>query len=98
MTSEDLLEVEHLPQRFVLRLPEGKECYLKYRLEGSTLYIDKVYTPEEYRNRGFAEKLVEEALRYAEGSSLAVVPKCSYAKRYFEKHPEKSFLLKPSTS
>ena len=81
-------KVKHVADKFLIRLAPGKYAYLKYRLEEDTVYIDAVFTPEEYRGRGLAAKLMEAALKYARENMLKIVPNCSYAASYFEKHPE----------
>ncbi len=87
--------VKRRPHEFVIRLGPGKYAYLKYRVNQNGLYIDSTFTPEEYRDRGLARKLTEAAIEYARQNSLKIVPNCSYAERYFGKHPEYRDLLTP---
>ena len=88
--SED---VRRTADKFLVRLAQGKYAYIKYRLEGKIMYIDATFTPEEYRGRGLAEKLTKAAIEYARKNALKIVPNCSYAASYFEKHPEYRDLL-----
>ena len=81
-------EVRRTADKFLIRLGPGKYAYLKYHLEGGTMYIDATFTPKEYRGRGLAAELTKAAIEYARENSLKIVPNCSYAKDYFEKHPE----------
>ena len=81
-------EVRRTAGKFLIRLGPGKYAYLKYRLEGDKMYIDATFTPNEYRGRGLAAELTKAAIEYAREKSLKIVPNCSYAKDYFEKHTE----------
>ena len=87
------MEVKRRPHEFVIRLGPGKYAFLKYRIEQDELYIDSIFTPEEYRRHGLARKLTEAAVEHAQRNSLKIVPNCSYAEHYFEKHPEYRGLL-----
>ena len=81
-------EVKRTADKFLIRLAPGKYAYIKYRLKGGTMYIDATFTPNEYRGRGLAAELTKAAIEYARENMLKIVPNCSYAKDYFEKHPE----------
>jgi len=81
-------EVKRLADKFLIRLAPKKYAFLKYRLEGGTIYIDATSTPEGYRGRGLAAALTKAAIEYARENGFKIVPNCSYAKSYFEKHPE----------
>lgn len=88
--------IKRVADKFLIRLGPGEYAYLKYRLEGGTMYIDATFTPEEHRGRGLAAGLTRAALEYAREQALKVVPNCSYAEDYFEKHPEyRDMLAKP---
>ncbi|MDI6819768.1 MAG: GNAT family N-acetyltransferase [Candidatus Hodarchaeaceae archaeon] len=67
--------------------------YLKYRVSGNLLFIDATFTPEGHRGRGLAERLTRAAIAYAQRNALKIVPNCSYARGYFERHPEYLGLL-----
>lgn len=70
---------------FFIRLRPGKYSYLKYKVENGKLRILSTYTPKEFRGKGLAAKLMEEAIKYAESMGLSIVPECSYAKNYLNK-------------
>ena len=86
-------EVKRTADKFSIRLAPGKYAYIKYRLGRGTMYIDATFTPNEYRGRGIAAELTKAAIEYAREKSLKIVPNCSYAESYFEKHPEYSNIL-----
>ena len=86
-------EVRRAADKFLIRLAPGKYAYLKYRLEGGTMYIDAMFTPEEHRGRGLAAELTKAAIEYARENALKIAPNCSYAESYFENHLEYRDLL-----
>ena len=88
-------EVIHAPRlnKFLLRLCKGKYAYVEYEVEGSVLYVTGAYTPEEFRGRGIASRIMAEVVKYAEKEGLKVVPICSFARYFFERHPEYRHVL-----
>ncbi|MCD6514297.1 MAG: N-acetyltransferase [Candidatus Odinarchaeota archaeon] len=89
------LEIIHhkKSQRFFIKLGPGKASYLKYNVQGNVMNIDATYTPEEFRGRGLAGRLMEEAIKFARENRYKIKPNCSYAVYYFKKHPEHKDLL-----
>jgi predicted GNAT family acetyltransferase len=86
-------DVRRAADKFLIRFAPGKYAYLRYHLEGRNMHIDATYVPEEYRGRGLAEKLTEAAMGYAKENGFKIVPDCSYARHFFEKHPEHRGML-----
>lgn len=88
------LEITHerSAQRFVA-LVEGQQCVLDYRLSGSTMTITHTGVPASLGGRGIAAELTRYALDAARAEGWKVIPACSYAAGYFEKHPEVRDLL-----
>ena len=80
-------EINRTADKFLIRLTPKDHAYVEYHLEGGKMYIDSTFTPEEYRGRGLAAELTEAAIGYAREKKFKIVPNCSYAKDYFEKHP-----------
>jgi predicted GNAT family acetyltransferase len=87
------VEHEAERQRFVVRFPEG-EGELTYRRTPAGA-LDLVHTgvDPKLRRRGIGESLVRAALGYARANQLLVIPSCSFAARWLEKHPEERDLL-----
>lgn len=85
--------VQHRGSEFLIRLEAGKYARVKYHVSRGALYIDSTFVPEEYRGRGLAESMMKAVAEYAKQQRLKIVPVCSYAKRYFETHPEYQSLL-----
>jgi len=88
-------EVMHLPRlnKFLIRLCRGKYAFVEYEVKENLLYVTKAYTPEEFRGRGIASRIMTEVIKYAEREGLKVIPICSFAKYFFEKHPEYKHVL-----
>ena len=63
-------------------------CVLEYDLDGSKMTITHTRVPPAVGGKGIAAKLTEFALTTARINSWRVVPRCSYAAVYMERHPE----------
>lgn len=72
---------------------EAGAAHVVYRLEGKRLIIEHTEVPPTLRNRGIAAALIRAALTEADRRSWKVVPQCSYAAAYIERHPEFHSLL-----
>jgi predicted GNAT family acetyltransferase len=81
-------KVTHTEDKFLIKLSPKDSAYIEYRLDSGRMHIDSTFTPDEYRGRGLAAELTEAAINYARENNFKIVPNCSYAKNYFEKHPE----------
>ena len=83
------LNVVHQPSehRFIVSL-EDQLCVLEYRLSGHTMTITHTGVPASLGGRGIAGELMRFALATARENGWKVVPACSYAAAYFEKHAE----------
>lgn len=86
--------IEHDEQagRFSLRV-DGVEAELTYRQSGERMVIDHTGVPQPIAGRGIAGKLVQVALEYARARGWRVVPACSYAATWIERHPEYAGLV-----
>lgn len=72
---------------------DGHEAELVYRRQNGSLVIDHTGVPEAIGGRGIAGQLVKAALDYARAEGLRVVPACSYAAAYIQRHPEYADLV-----
>jgi uncharacterized protein len=88
------LAIEHDTgaQRFHA-LVDGYRCVLDYRLDGMRMSIVHTGVPEEVGGRGIAAKLTGHAVAFARVQGWKVAPLCSYARVWFERHPDQSDLL-----
>ena len=78
--------------RFFL-LIEGHRCVLDYALTDGTMTITHTGVPEALGGRGLAGELTRVALEHAKQQGWRVVPRCSYAAVYIQRHPEYASLV-----
>lgn len=83
------LAIQHEPskQRFVAFV-EGQECVIDYRLSGATMAITHTVVPASLGGRGIAAELTKFALESARKLGWKVLPECSYAAAFLDKHAE----------
>lgn len=83
--------IRRLDGLIVMLTGPGEKPFLRYEVDGQLgiLRILATYVPPQLRGRGFAEALVEEAIKLAEERGLKVEPFCSYALHYFIKHRDR---------
>lgn len=55
--------------------------------------ITRTFVDDSLRGQGVAGQLMEEAISVLRQEQLRVRPICSYAKKWFEQHPEQGDLL-----
>lgn len=94
-TVPALPDIAHDPdrRRFWTRI-DGHEAELLYTLRGQgTLVIDHTGVPEAIGGRGVAGALVKAVLEYVRVQGWQVVPACSYAAVYVQRHPEYADLV-----
>lgn len=77
--------------RFETRV-EGVQCLLDYTLAAGVMTITRTEVPAAVGGRGIASALVQEALTAARAEGWKVVPACSYAVSWMERHVEYSDL------
>ncbi|MBK5224913.1 MAG: N-acetyltransferase [Acidimicrobiia bacterium] len=86
MTDIDVIEQPER-NRFVVEI-DGHEGEVTYVIDGSTLTIEHTSVPDELGGKGIAGKLVEAAVTKASTDGLTVVPRCPYAHRWLQRHPD----------
>lgn len=67
---------------------DGVSCVLDYRLDDGVMTITRTSVPSAVGGRGIAAALVKSALEAARDAGWKVVPACSYAAAWMERHPE----------
>ncbi|CTP83649.1 acetyltransferase [Xanthomonas translucens pv. arrhenatheri] len=94
MSAASLPPIEHDPQRqrFTLQL-DGHEAGLDYLLQDRRLVVTHTGVPGAIGGRGLAARLVSAALEHARAQGLKVVPACSYAALFVQRHPEYADVL-----
>lgn len=67
---------------------DGRHCVLEYTLADGVMTIVYTGVPPEVGGRGIAAELVENAFTTARANGWKVVPACSYAAAWLQRHPE----------
>lgn len=57
-------------------------------VDADTVNIDHVFVDASLRGQGIAGKLLEATIKHLRGQGKNVILSCSYAIKWFEKHPE----------
>ncbi len=83
---------ERAKQQFITTV-DGHDCVLAYELAGATMTITHTEVPPAVGGRGIAGMLTRSALDAARELGWRVIPACSYARQYFDRHPEYADLL-----
>ncbi len=88
------ITIQHDPaaQRFVTRV-DGHSAEVTYQLRDGRMVIDHTGVPQPIGGRGIAAELVKAALDHARSQGWRVVPACSYAAAYIQRHPEYADLV-----
>lgn len=72
---------------------EGHRCLLEYDLAGSVMTITHTGVPEAVGGRGIAAALMREAFETARRRAWRVIPACSYARVFIQRHAEYADLI-----
>jgi uncharacterized protein len=67
---------------------DGHLSVAEYRRDGSKCIITHVEVPPELRGRGVAAQLMQGVVEDARQHGLTLVPVCSYAVAYLQRHKE----------
>ena len=78
--------------RFELNV-DGHIAFADYRRQGGRLLIDHVETPVALRGGGVAARVMEGIAAAARAEGAKVVPICSYAVAWFQRHAAERDLL-----
>ncbi|HWA60909.1 MAG TPA: GNAT family N-acetyltransferase [Caulobacteraceae bacterium] len=79
-------------QRFELAV-DGALAFADYRRQDGRLYIDHVETPPALRGGGVAARVMQGIAEAARREGEKVVPICSYAVAWFQRHADQRDLL-----
>ncbi|HJW07342.1 MAG TPA: GNAT family N-acetyltransferase [Rhodanobacter sp.] len=88
------LAIQHdrVAHRFETRV-EDMPCLLEYTLADGVMTITHTGVPAAVGGRGIAAALVQQALETARAEGWKVVPACSYAAVWMQRHPAYHDLL-----
>jgi predicted GNAT family acetyltransferase len=67
---------------------EGHACVIDYRLADGVMTITHTSVPQAVGGRGIAADLTRAALGHARAQGWKVVPACSYAVAFMQRHHE----------
>ena len=84
-----LCEISHDAERrrFQTRV-DGYDCELDYRISNRVMTITHTGVPAPIGGRGIAAQMTRFALETARTNGWKVVPACSYAAAFMQRHPE----------
>ena len=87
-------EVTHneASKRFEAKV-DGLVSRCDYRMHGSTMMLVHTEVPPQLEGRGIGSLLVRAAFEHARSNGMDVLPVCSYARTWAERHPEVTPLL-----
>jgi uncharacterized protein len=71
----------------------GLKVWAEYRLRDGKYLIPHVEAELPLRGTGAADRLMQEVVEHARIRQLVIVPRCSYALAWFERHPEAQDVL-----
>ena len=72
---------------------DGLVSRCDYRMHGSTMMLVHTEVPPQLEGRGIGSLLVRAAFEHAKQNGMDVLPVCSYARTWAERHPEVTSLL-----
>ncbi|MCU1452919.1 MAG: acetyltransferase [Acidimicrobiales bacterium] len=73
--------------RFELEI-DGTVAELVYELHGDRLVLVHTGVPDELEGKGVGGRLVTAAVAAAEEHGWTVVPRCPFARRWLQRHPD----------
>ena len=72
---------------------DAQRCVLVYTLQGQVMTITHTGVPDALGGRGLAAQLTKCALDHARAQHWKVIPRCSYAAVYVQRHSEYAALV-----
>ncbi len=67
---------------------DGRTAELVYEVHGRHMVLVHTGVPDEMAGQGVGGRLVEAAIARAARDGLDIVPRCPFARRWIESHPE----------
>ena len=75
------------------REENGLLAWAEYRLQDGKYLIPHVEAAPPLRGTGTAGRLMADIVEFARAQKLVIVPRCSYARAWFARHPEAQDVL-----
>lgn len=79
--------------RFELTIDGERVAWVDYELDEGAITLNHTEVAPRLRGHGLAGEIVRFALLQARKSGLFVVPECSFAASFIERHPEYAGLV-----
>ena len=71
----------------------GLLAWAEYRIRDGHYVIAHVEAETPLRGTGAAGRLMEQIVEHARAGQLVIVPRCSYARAWFQRHPDAADVL-----
>ena len=71
----------------------GLLAWANYRIHDGKYLIPHVEAEPPLRGTGTSGRLMQAIVEHARSNKLAIVPRCSYARAWFQRHPEAADVL-----
>ena len=71
----------------------GRLAWANYRIRDGRYVIPHVEAELPLRGTGAASRLMQQIVDHARAQKLVLVPRCSYAQAWFERHPDTQDVL-----
>jgi predicted GNAT family acetyltransferase len=71
----------------------GHLAWAQYRIRDSQVVISHVEAEPPLRGTGAAGRLMQQITDHARANQLVIVPRCSYARSWFQRHPQAGDVL-----
>jgi len=75
------------------REENGLLAWAEYRIRDGKYLIPHVEAEMALRGTGAAGRLMQDIVDHARAQQLVIVPRCSYARAWFQRHPEAQDVL-----
>ena len=72
---------------------DGPLAWANYRIRDGAYVIPHVEADPDLRGTGAAGRLMQQIVEHARANQLVIVPRCSYARAWFQRHPEAADVL-----
>jgi predicted GNAT family acetyltransferase len=79
-------------QRFELE-ENGLRAWAEYRIRDGKYVLPHVEADPALRGTGAAGRLMQQIVDHARANALVLEPRCSYARAWFQRHPEAQDVL-----
>lgn len=87
-------KIKHNPRRNRFEIThEGMTGYVEYNPFDGGIDIFQTLVPPSLRGKGVGQALMKAVLEFARKNNLRVIPSCSFAEVYMQRHPNEMELM-----